>query len=144
MGRVVPRYRLELVRESSKVYNVGDIKAPKDVKDYVEEIFNLSAQAEELFVILVLDTKNKVLGAFEVSRGTVNMSLVHPREVFKRALLMNGTSIIAAHNHPSGDSRASKEDIRITERLREAGKLLGIELLDHVIVTEYGFYSIPV
>ena len=85
-------------------------------------------------VMLVLDIKNNVRGAFEVSRGGLNASIVHPREIFKRALLLNAASIILAHNHPSGDTTPSREDINITKRLVEGGKILGIEVLDHIIV----------
>ena len=75
-------------------------------------------------------------------RGTINTSLVHPREVFKRALLNNASNIMVAHNHPSGDPNPSKEDIQITERLKEAGNLLGINLLDHIIVGEDKYISL--
>ncbi len=139
MGKRITKYKLELVKESSKVYEVeSKVSSPSGVRDYLEQIFKLSIQAEEVVVILVLDIKNNVIGAFEVSRGSLNTSMVHPREVFKRALLLNGASIILAHNHPSGDVTPSKEDISITKRLVDGGKLLGVELLDHVIVGEDG------
>ena len=140
MGKRIVKYRLELVKESSKVYEVNKISTPSDVRDYIEEIFRLSNQAEEVMVMLVLDTKNNVLGAFEVSRGSLNASIVHPREVFKRALLLNGASIILGHNHPSGDATPSREDIAITRRLVEGGKILGIEILDHIIIGDNGRY----
>ena len=139
MGKRITKYKLELVKESSKVYEVeSKVSSPSGVRDYLEQIFKLSIQAEEVVVILVLDSKNSVIGAFEVSRGSLNTSMAHPREVFKRALLLNGASIILAHNHPSGDVTPSKEDISITRRLVDGGKLLGVELLDHVIVGEDG------
>ena len=139
MGKRITKYKLELVKESSKVYEVeSKVSSPSGVRDYLEQIFKLSIQAEEVAVILVLDSKNNVIGAFEVSRGSLNTSTVHPREVFKRAFLLNGSSIILAHNHPSGDVTPSKEDINITRRLVDGGKLLGVELLDHVIVGEDG------
>ena len=135
MGKRITRYRLELVKESSKVYEVENrISSPRDVSEYIEQVFKLSIQAEEVMVMLVLDIKNNVIGAFEVSRGSLNTSIVHPREIFKRALLLNAASIILAHNHPSGDTTPSREDINITKRLVEGGKILGIEVLDHIIV----------
>jgi len=141
MGKRITKYRLELVKESSKIYEVeGKISSPTDVRDYIEQVFKLSSQAEEVLVLLVLDTKNNVTGAFEVSRGSLNASIVHPREVFKRALLLNGASIIIAHNHPSGDPSPSKEDIEITRRLVEGGDILGITVLDHIIVGDNGRY----
>ena len=140
MGKRITKYRLELVKESSKIYEVDKISSPTDVGDYIEKVFNLSSQAEEVMVMLVLDTKNNVMGAFEVSRGSLNSSIVHPREVFKRALLLNGASIILAHNHPSGDTTPSREDIDVTKRLVEGGNILGIEVLDHLIIGDNGRY----
>ena len=141
MGKRVVKYRLELVKESSKIYEVDKISSPQDVRNYIEEIFRLSNQAEEVLVLLVLDVKNNVIGAFEVSRGSLTASIVHPREVFKRALLLNGASIIIAHNHPSsGIPTPSKEDIEITRSLVEGGNILGIPVLDHLIIGDNGRY----
>ena len=141
MGKRITKYKLELVKESSKVYEVeSTISTPSDVRDYIEQVFKLSIQAEEVVVMLVLDNKNNVIGAFEVSRGSLNASIVHPREVFKRALLLNGASIIIAHNHPSGDPTPSREDVDITKRLVEGGNILGINVLDHVIIGDNGRY----
>lgn len=135
MGKRVTKYRLELVKESSRVYEVSDkICSPSCIVGYIEEVFKLRSQAEEVMVMLVLDTKHKVVGAFEVSRGSLNASIVHPREIFKRALLLNGSAIVLSHNHPSGDSTPSQEDIRITKRLVDCGELLGITVLDHIII----------
>lgn len=140
MGKRVVKYRLELVKESSKIYEVDKISSPSDVRDYIEQVFKLSIQAEEVIVMLVLDTKNNVIGAFEVSRGSLNASILHPREVFKRALLLNGASIILAHNHPSGDVTPSREDVDTTKRLVECGDVLGINVLDHLIIGDNGRY----
>ena len=142
MGKRITKYRLELVKESSKIYEVDKISSPSDVRDYIEQVFKLSIQAEEVMVMLVLDTKNNVIGAFEVSRGSLNASIVHPREVFKRALLLNGASIILAHNHPSGDPTPSREDVDITKRLVEGGDILGINVLDHLIIGDNRYRSL--
>jgi DNA repair protein RadC len=98
--------------------------------------------AEESMVMITLDTKNNITGLFTVSQGSLNSSIVHPREIYKRAILQNAASIIIAHNHPSGDTTPSQEDIAVTKRISEAGKLLGIELLDHIIVGDIGFCSL--
>ena len=89
---------------------------------------------EERFVVLHLDTRNRVKAIQEVSRGTVSASLVHPREVFRAAIIEGATGIILGHNHPSGDTTPSSEDIAITKRLVDAGSMLGIKILDHVII----------
>ena len=94
----------------------------------------------EHFVIILLNQKNRVIGVNTVSMGSLTASIVHPREVFKGAILSNAASIICGHNHPSTDCQPSKEDRAITARLVEAGKLLGISILDHVIIGGDGRY----
>lgn len=100
----------------------------------------LEEEDRENFLVISLDTKNHINGINVISTGTLNSSLVHPREVFKMAILNNSNNIIIAHNHPSGDTEPSNEDIKVTDRLIECGKILGIEVLDHIIVGE-GYYS---
>lgn len=134
---------LRVVKERSGNYDFEDkkISSPSKARDILEEVFELSELAEEVFIIMCLDTKNKVTGLFKVSQGSLNSSIVHPREVFKRALMQNANSIILAHNHPSGDTTPSSEDILITKRLDEAGNLLGVVVLDHIIVGANGNYK---
>jgi DNA repair protein RadC len=95
----------------------------------------------EHFVIILLDRKNKMIGIHTVSIGSLTASIVHPREVFKVAILSNAAAVILGHNHPSGDQQPSQEDRALTKRLKEGGKLLGIDVLDHVVIgdgtTEY-------
>ena len=92
--------------------------------------------------MICMNTKNKIIGVFEISHGSVNSSIVSPREVFQKALLANAVSIIVMHNHPSGDSTPSREDIEVTRRLSEAGKIVGVELLDHIIVGDRVYCSL--
>jgi len=94
----------------------------------------MDKRAEEVFAIATLDVKSKVTGVFVVSTGTLSASLVTPREVFKRAVLQNAAAIILAHNHPSGEPTASADDISITKKLEKAGKILGINVVDHIII----------
>jgi DNA repair protein RadC len=94
----------------------------------------------EVFVAILLDGKNRAVGFVEVSRGTMTASLVHPREVFGPALRMGAVGIVVAHNHPSGDPTPSSQDVQVTARLREAGALLGVPLLDHVVIGSAGRY----
>ena len=95
----------------------------------------------EHFRVILLNTKNRVIGIDQVSVGTLNASLVHPREVFKRAVQKSAAAIILVHNHPSGDPSPSPEDMQITQRLCEAGRIIGIEVLDHVIIGDHVFTS---
>ncbi len=96
---------------------------------------------KEHFVLVSFDTRNKVIGVDTVSVGTLNASLVHPREMFGIAIRRHAASVIIAHNHPSGDPDPSDEDIKVTSKLTEAGKLLGIQVLDHIVVAKDRFYS---
>lgn len=89
-----------------------------------------------------LNTKNKVTSVFELSHGNVNSSIVGIREMFQKALLANAVSIIVMHNHPSGDCSPSREDVNITKKMKEAGDLIGIEVLDHIIVGENNYCSL--
>ncbi len=115
------------------------IKAPKDAAMMVmEEMRHLD---RECFCALLLNTKNIVLSKETISIGTLNASMVHPRELFKVAIKKSASSIILLHNHPSGDPTPSREDKEVTQRLREAGAIIGIEILDHIIIGDNNFIS---
>ncbi|KEZ51171.1 RadC family protein [Metabacillus indicus] len=116
------------------------IKSPQDGANYVMEEMRFLSQ--EHFVCLYLNTKNQVLHKQTVFIGSLNASIVHPREVFKEALKRSAASIICIHNHPSGDPSPSREDIEVTKRLTECGKMIGIELLDHLIIGEQKYVSL--
>jgi len=109
--------------------------------DVYEEVKEFSNKSQEHFITIYLDGANRVLETRVNFIGTLNQSLVHPREIFKRAIELTSASTIIVHNHPSGILSPSEEDINITNRINEASKILGIELLDHVIISEFGFYS---
>ncbi|WP_026475939.1 RadC family protein [Alkaliphilus transvaalensis] len=116
------------------------IKGPDDVSNLLME--EMRYLKKEHFNIILLNTKNEVIAVENISIGSLNASIVHPREVFVRAIKRSSSSIILAHNHPSGDPRPSNEDIKITQRLQEAGKLIGITVLDHIIVGDGNYYSL--
>ncbi|MGP8337695.1 MAG: RadC family protein [Methanosarcinaceae archaeon] len=116
------------------------IKSPADVYSILYP--KMREQKKEKLTALYLDTKNHILREEVVSIGTLNANIVHPREIFKSALLESSASVILAHNHPSGDPTPSKEDIAVTEKLVECGKLLGIDVLDHVIVGDGRYVSL--
>ncbi|MDO8886137.1 DNA repair protein RadC [Candidatus Oleimmundimicrobium sp.] len=133
---------VELGRRMNTISNEKGnfITNPKDVVDlFMAEMRYLD---RECFKAALLNTKNKVLKIVEVSTGNLNSSIVHPREVYKFAIKCSAASVIVVHNHPSGDSSPSKEDVVTTQRLSEAGKLLGIELLDHVIIGDGEYTSL--
>lgn len=137
-------YNVKLVKEKGALYELENKKigSPEDSYNMLKEVFNPGELAEEVLLMISLNTKNRVTGLFEVSRGTLSASLVHPREVFKRAILNNASSIIIAHNHPSGDLKPSREDIELTRKLMDAGRILGISLLDHIIIGDDDYYSL--
>ncbi len=114
--------------------------APQDVYDYV--IGELKFADRENFLVVGLNSKNVIIGRHLVSIGTLNQTLVHPREVFNWAIKINCASIVVVHNHPSGSVEPSAEDILLTERIVEAGKILGIKVLDHIIVSNDSYYSL--
>lgn len=127
---------IKMVKESSMLYAERKLKQPEDA---VALLRNFLEDADrENFVVVCLNTKSEPTAIHTVSVGTLNSNPVHPREVFKAAILANAATIILAHNHPSGDPTPSREDIEITERLKEAGEILGIEVLDHIIIGDNG------
>lgn len=123
---------VKVVKEMNFKFDAITVNNPEIAAQIVMSF--LDGADREHFIVLFLSTKNKVNGIHVVSVGTLDNSLVHPREVFKAALLSNASSVILAHNHPSGDPTPSREDIDISRRLVEAGKILGIRVLDHIIV----------
>lgn len=134
-------YRIKMVREDAVEYN-NTIKSPADVAKLAHDVLEMHEMAEENFIILCLNTKNKVAGVHTISIGSLDTSIVHPREVFKAALLNNASAIILMHNHPSGEPEPSKEDIEVTHRLVNAGNILGIRVLDHIIIGDKRYISL--
>ncbi len=143
MEIIAQKYKLKLVKEPEGKYKTGyKINSPVRAYEAFIDMLELHQQAEEVFAILTVDIKSNVTGVFEVSRGSINKSLVSPREVFKRAILNNACGIILGHNHPSGDITASDEDIKITEKLMEAGEVIGIKVVDHIVVGDNKYSSL--
>jgi DNA repair protein RadC len=110
------------------------IRSPEDVVTLGRTFMRIHEEPEEYMYLICMNTKNRVIGVFEISHGNVNSSIVGTREVFQKALLANAVSIILMHNHPSGDPTPSREDIEVTRRMVEAGKILGVQVLDHIII----------
>ena len=131
---------IKMVKESSFLYQTRQILSPKDAYEMIKE--QLEGLDREQFIIACLNTKNEPINILVVSVGTLNKAIVHPREVFKTAILSNAASIMAFHNHPSGETTPSQQDIQLTNRLYQAGELLGIKLLDHLIIGDGRFTSL--
>lgn len=122
---------IRLVREPS-IYSEKQLDSPQAVLELISK--ELAQYDREIFCILNMKSNGQVINMNMVSMGTLDAALVSPREVFKSSILSNASSIIAVHNHPSGNIKPSKEDVLLTKRLRKCGSLMGIELLDHVII----------
>lgn len=128
----IPVFRVSLIRDRSQKAVKNSISGPFDAVKILGDY--LEGEDREHFVVLLLNTKNKLIGINTVSIGSLDSSIVHPREVFKPAIVGNAAAILLGHNHPSGDTTPSKEDIEVTRRLVAAGELLGIAVLDHIII----------
>jgi DNA repair protein RadC len=130
----IPFQRVQLVQDGSLNTNRQTIDDADQAKSLFADYFRELGETRETLIVATLDASNNITGLVHVSTGTVNASIVHPREVFRVAVMNGATSIIAAHNHPSGDNTPSDADLEVTQRLIAAGKVLGIALIDHIIV----------
>lgn len=142
-------YRLELgacrrpvlVLEKTFEYNAKSFGFPLQVVNLLNSIFYLNKLAEEKVLMIAVDAKGQVLGLFDVSHGTVNACYCNPRELFLRALLVGATGIIVAHNHPSGICTPSNDDKQAAKRIKTAGEIIGIDMLDFIIISDDEYYS---
>ena len=137
------KYKVELVKENAVNYGGQDFKVTDAYQLYKAmcDIYHINRQSEEVLYVVCVDTKLKIIGIHEVSRGTIDASLVNQRELFKRVLLNNAAKIFVVHNHPSGVSTPSNADFIVTEKIDRASKLLDIVLLDHIIIGDGEYYS---
>lgn len=136
----IPRQRLSLVRDGSLPSTWKHFRGSHDVFSFAQEQLYSDADREQ-FHILMLDNRNRLIGLNLVSQGSLSTTVVCPREVFKAAIIVNTAAVILLHNHPSGCPEPSQEDLSLTRRLCEAGKILGIKVLDHVVIGQEAFYS---
>jgi DNA repair protein RadC len=122
--------------------SVGKIplKTPEDIAGLVQG--RLKDKKKEYFLAILLDTRNQLIRTAEISVGSLDSSIVHPREVFKEAISASAASVIFVHNHPSGDTEASEDDIALTKRLAQAGEIVGIDVLDHIIIGGKSYTSL--
>ncbi len=128
---------------SKRALEVNDTNLPviNTAKDAAAQLTDMRELKKEHFVVLYLNAKNQLVHKETISMGTLNANLVHPREVFEPALKYSAAQIIAAHNHPSGNPTPSDDDLELTKRLTKAGKMMGIEIMDHVIVSKNSHFS---
>ena len=131
---------IKLVKETSILYQTRKISSPYDAYEMIKD--QLEDLDREQFVIACLNTKNEPTNISVVLVGSLNRAIVHPREVYKTAILSNAAAVMAFHNHPSGDTTPSEQDIQLTHRLVEAGELLGIKFLDHLVIGDGSFISL--
>lgn len=130
-----------LVKENSHNYpDLRQLDTPEKIRRMMSDVFHAESLAEEHMWAIALDTKCVPVGVFEISHGTVNSSLINPREVLIRLLLCGAVGFILVHNHPSGDVIPSKDDQDTTQKIKEAGKAIGISLWDHIVIGD-GYYS---
>lgn len=132
--------KVMLVKDIGNAYRVKEIKKQETAASVVKEF--LAGEDREVFITINLDNSDRINSINIVSIGSLNAAIIHPREVFKASILSNANAIILAHNHPSGNPDPSKEDIEITQRLFECGKLLGIKILDHIIIGDEEYVSL--
>lgn len=138
----ISMYHVELVKDSSHNYKVSrDMSTPSYIYDLLITVLHLDKRNVECFGVIVVNTKNELMAVQILTQGTINATMAQAREVFQIALLHNGHSVILFHNHPSGDATPSCEDKQVTHNMIEAGKIIGIEVLDHIIVGENEYYS---
>lgn len=144
MKKIISVYRANLIKVGELPFE-NIVKSPEDAanvaKEFYKQEFFGGLPDREVTVGVWLNTKNEVTGIETISIGSLNAAILHPREVFKGAILHNAASIILAHNHPSGDTSPSPEDIEVTKRIIDVGQLMGIELLDHIIIGD-GYSSL--
>ena len=131
-------FKICMVKENDIEYPDVNISFPQTVADLVAKY--VGTPDREMFIVLAVNVRNKINGIHTVSVGSLDTSIVHPREVFKFAILANASSIIVAHNHPSGDTTPSSDDIELTKRLKQASEILAIDLLDHIVLGHDGQY----
>ncbi len=138
-GNFIPKIQISMVKEiyvSNTAYNCSDEIANSEIAER-----ELKYSDREKFICIHLNIKNQIISYEVISIGSLNASIVHPREVFKAAILANAASVLFMHNHPSGNTEPSLDDIEITNRLCKAGGILGINILDHLIITTNDYLS---
>ena len=133
--------RTMLVKEKGMNYDAEKLNSPESIVLMMRRLLHMEQMAEEHCYMIAMNSFCKVLGVFFISKGTVNVSLITPREIYIRALLSGAVQIILCHNHPSGNAMPSEQDIAITKKIKEAGEIININLADHIIIGSDSYLS---
>ena len=142
MAVIFKKYDVRLVQEHSGRYDLEKkITSPEQAADICKQLYDMQDLPYEKMVMITLNTPLQVVGCFEISRGTVDETAIYPREIATRALLTNAKAVIIAHNHPSGSLQPSEADLQTTKKIRDVLTMLGINLIDHIILTQNNYYS---
>lgn len=137
----VSKYDVRLVKEQVYEYETSRINSSRSAANFINQTLQLDRRGQEVFAMVTLDVKHNITGVFEVTTGGLSSSIAHPREIFQRAVLQGAGAIIVFHNHPSGDPTPSTADKQVTDKLAKAGRVLGIDLLDHIIIGDDCYVS---
>lgn len=135
------KVKLQITNEKDFDYNSKRVKTPLDIVKYINEIEKLDKEAEEITIMVCLNSKNQIVAYSEVAKGSLNCCYIDMKTIFKTILLCNASKFILVHNHPTGIAEMSKNDVSVSNRLREVSKLMDVELLDHIIVGNDDFVS---
>lgn len=135
------KIKLQMVKEKSFTYNSKTISSSKDIVKYINEIENLDLEPDEKIILICLNNKNQIIAYSEIAKGGANFCNIDFKVLFKTILVANATKFILVHNHPTGNAKPSLQDIKITEKIKDASSLLNIQFLDHIVVGENSFIS---
>lgn len=135
------KIKLQMVKEKSFTYNSKTISSSKDIVKYINEIENLDLEPDEKIVLICLNNKNQVIAYSEIAKGGADFCNIDFKVLFKTILIANATKFILVHNHPTGNAKPSSQDIKITEKIKDASNLLNIQFLDHIVIGENDFIS---
>lgn len=139
----IREYKMTMTAREVGTYDAGEyqITSPSSVTKLMEDMYDLPLATEEYMILITVNTKYVIDGVFSISHGTTSASLVHPSDIFKRVWMNNSTGFVLVHNHPSGNPTPSPQDDQVTERIKSASDIMGVNFLDHIIIGRMSQYS---
>lgn len=135
------KIKLQMVKEKDFTYNSRKIKSTQDMVEYINEIEQLDLATEEIAILICLNTKNQIVAYSEIAKGSIDYCNIDLQTLFKTVFVANATKFILVHNHPSGNATPSKNDIAVTDRIKNASNILNIQFLDHIVIGDNDFIS---